>query len=1164
MSGTPSYGELKARVAELERATLDSLEAESFLNRRIKELNCLYGVSHIVERYQSLPEILQKTTDLISDSWPFYDVAMVRIRVKDQVYHTQNGCKTPCRQCPLPFLEQPILFHEAPVGGIKICRAAANREDEIESFQKEAQNLVHAIAERLGRVVERLTSEEALRNSEERFRRLAENSPDMLYRMALPEGIYEYVSPSAEEIFGYPPKDWYENPVLIGKLIHPDWQDYFKDQWQILLKGHVPPFYEYQIIHRDGEIRWINQRNMAVKNDDGLLVAIEAVVTDVTDVKGVQEELRESEAFLDTLINAIPIPLFYKDADGKYIGFNKAFEQFFGEKRERIIGKSARDISPGELAQTYHEKDGELLERGGIQQYESQVKNAKGELRDVLFNKATFNDENGRTKGLIGTILDITERKKTEIELRKSEQKYRALFNEMPSGVAVYEAINEGEDFVFKDFNSAAERIEGIRKEAIMGNSVLEAFPGVKKFGAFGVFQKVWKTGRAEFFPEAAYKDDRGRDSWRESWVYKLPSGEIVAVYNDVTERKRSEEKLRRSELRFQLLVQAINDVFWMSTTGVSKMIYISPAYETIWERSRESLYNAPKSFLEALHPDDRDEYKNVVDTFHNNHKSYESEYRIIRSDGSVVWIREKGYPVPGLFDGDRIMAGLCVDITALKRTERNLRRSQVRLASLVENLFDAILVTDLNGTIKFANHAASLLFGIEKERLIGTLLGLAVSLEEMFEITTNPPDGKERHAEARATMTDWDGVQAYLISLRDTTENRQAKRKQEEMKRQLQQMQKIEAIGTLAGGVAHDFNNMLSLILGYGQDLVDSLHRGDPLRESAKEIVEAGKRSASLTRQLLAFSRKQTLQPQVLDLNAVVTNVTNVINRLIGEDIELKVLPADKIDLVEVDPGQVEQIIMNLSVNARDAMPTGGKLTIETMNVHLDQPYADNHIDVVPGNYAMLSVTDNGAGMDEETRSRIFEPFFTTKEHGKGTGLGLSTVYGIVKQSGGNIWVYSEPGRGTTFKIYFPKTTKETALEKTDKERNALECKGESILVVEDESSLRKLCVKFLESLGYNVTAAANGGEALLLIEEKGFRPDLIITDVVMPEMSGKVLVDRLKKNLSHIKVLYMSGYTDNAIVHHGVLDSGAPFIQKPFGKEKLGETLRKILDAS
>ena len=376
----------------------------------------------------------------------------------------------------------------------------------------------------------------------------------------------------------------------------------------------------------------------------------------------------------------------------------------------------------------------------------------------------------------------------------------------------------------------------------------------------------------------------------------------------------------------------------------------------------------------------------------------------------------------------------------------------------------------------------------------------------------------------------------------------------------QLRQVQKLEAIGRLAGGVAHDFNNLLMVQMGYCDLMRDNLTDDDPFVEDLAQIRDCADRAATLTRQLLAFSRKQTLQPEVLDLNAVVGGIENMLKRLIGENIEFVVLLTNGLGRVMVDPGQMEQVIMNLAINARDAMPRGGKLIIETANVEIDGAYTKNHLDAVAGPHVMLAITDTGCGMDEEIRSKLFEPFFTTKGKGKGTGLGLATVYGIIKQSGGNIWVYSEPGKGTTFKIYLPRVASEPAQPIAPK-APATSGKGELILLVEDEAGLRKVFSKMITKLGYQVRLAADGEAALRAFKEEGLRPALLITDVVMPGMSGRELVDNLIPIWPDIKVLYISGYTDNAIVHHGVLDSKTPFLEKPFTSTQLAEKISNVL---
>jgi signal transduction histidine kinase len=382
---------------------------------------------------------------------------------------------------------------------------------------------------------------------------------------------------------------------------------------------------------------------------------------------------------------------------------------------------------------------------------------------------------------------------------------------------------------------------------------------------------------------------------------------------------------------------------------------------------------------------------------------------------------------------------------------------------------------------------------------------------------------------------------------------------------KQLLQSQKLEAVGRLAGGISHDFNNLLTVILGYSDIMKRNLQEGHPLRRNVQEIVRASERAASLTRQLLAFSRKQVMQPKVFDLNTVVTDLEKMLRRMIGEDIELRASLQDELDHIKADPVQLEQVIMNLVVNARDAMPRGGKLSIETSNVYLDEAYAREHVSVVPGDYVMLAISDTGCGMSEETRLHIFEPFFTTKEQGKGTGLGLSMVYGIVRQSGGNIWVYSEEGRGTTFKVYFPRVTAHAEEHKRTSGGLDGPRGSETILLVEDAELVRNLARQVLETAGYRVLVAANAEAAIDLCEKiNGDRIDLLLTDVVMPGMSGNEMSRILVAKQPDLPVLYMSGYTDEAIVQHGVLEAGINFLQKPFTPGALTSKVREVLDAA
>lgn len=413
--------------------------------------------------------------------------------------------------------------------------------------------------------------------------------------------------------------------------------------------------------------------------------------------------------------------------------------------------------------------------------------------------------------------------------------------------------------------------------------------------------------------------------------------------------------------------------------------------------------------------------------------------------------------------------------------------------------------------------------------------------------------------------VKDEHGVTIYHEgTIEDITAQMQAESHRKELEQQLRQSQKMEAIGQLAGGVAHDFNNLLTAINGYSSLALQRAAPDERLHSYLEEIKKAGERAANLTRQLLAFGRKQMLKPVPLNLNDVVSEMSKMLRRLIGEDICFDAICDPELKLIRADPGQIEQVLVNLIVNSRDAMPQGGTLTIETANFAIDHEFASRHLGLSSGNYVVLTVSDNGCGMDEKTKARIFEPFFTTKEKGRGTGLGLSTVYGIVTQSGGNIWVYSEPGEGTVFKVFLPQF-QQTGEAPTKVSVDTIVPRGsETILLVEDEDIVRGLARQILEQAGYNVLDARGGEEAIRLCRERRGPIDLLLTDIVMPETSGKEVAERLTRLRPATRVLYMSGYTDDAIVHHGVLDSDVEFIQKPFTPIALARKVREVLDVT
>jgi two-component system, cell cycle sensor histidine kinase and response regulator CckA len=526
---------------------------------------------------------------------------------------------------------------------------------------------------------------------------------------------------------------------------------------------------------------------------------------------------------------------------------------------------------------------------------------------------------------------------------------------------------------------------------------------------------------------------------------------------------------------------------------------------------------------------------------------------------------------------GRRNIVGTIRDITDRKRTEKALLESEAKFKTISSQSMMGILILQDERFI-YVNDQAAAIMEVPVEQIEGWAPGQYAALihpeDRVFVMEQGrkkqegekgavtgyswrmiTPEGNLKWIEMWSESTPYKGRTADLVTIVDISEKKT-------LENQLLQSQKMEAVGLLAGGIAHDFNNLLTVINSYAAFTIDSVETANPIHADLREILKAGERAALLTRQLLAFSRRQMLQPEVLDINLVVSRLEKMLSRILGEDIDMVVELASDLGRVEADPGQIEQVIMNLAVNARDAMPQGGKLSIETSDVYLDEEYAHKHVSVKPGPYVRLSVSDNGHGMDAATRERFFEPFFTTKEKGKGTGLGLSTVYGIIKQSGGNIWVYSEIDKGTTVKIYLPRVDAPVVMQRRPVTGTTFSGK-ETLLVVEDEDAVREVTRRILAAASYTVLTAAGGKEALEICEQHQGTIHLVLTDVVMPEMSGRTFAERLAVLCPGIKVLYMSGYTDNAIVHHGVLASGTNFISKPFSATGLTLKVREVLDS-
>jgi len=763
---------------------------------------------------------------------------------------------------------------------------------------------------------------------------------------------------------------------------------------------------------------------------------------------------------------------------------------------------------------------------------------------------------------------------RARIEASESQRRYQALFNCMSSGVAVYDAVNDGADFVIRDLNPAAERITKMDRANALGRSVRMVFPDVERFGLMAVFRRVWRTGQPEHHGASFYDDGR-LAFWAENFVYRLPSGEIVAVFDDVTARKESEQEIANLAARLRLALRSSRIGVWDWDLRTRK-VYYSPEWKAQLGYTEDEISDRYEEWESRLHPDDRERVLGALREYLAGRSSeYALQFRLRHKDGSYRWIYTCADSDRDEKDMPRRIFGCHVDITEHVNALERVRESEKRYRTLLANLPQRICLKDRRCIYVSCNENYARDLGIRAEEIAGKSdldfyprdlaekfiaddrrvmeSGRAEELEER-----HVRDGKESWTRStRVPVRDESGnVCGVLGVFSDITE-------QKSLEERLRQAQRLEAVGKLAGGIAHDFNNILTGIQGYVEILLRDSRPDSQTHSDLREILALSARAADLTRQLLAFSRRQPLRPVPVNMNALVGGFIKMLKRIIGEDIELVFRPAENLGSVRADPGQIEQILLNLSVNARDAMPNGGRLTIETAEVTLDEDYVKTHADAAPGNYVALVVSDTGCGMDRATLDRIFEPFFTTKDFGKGTGLGLATVYGIVKQHGGNIYVYSEVGKGTTFRVYLPRADESAEPPSPATTAGMLPRGSETILLVEDDEAVRSIAERALAGQGYRLLVAASPAEAEAALRSHAGEVALLVTDIVMPGCNGKALYERLAAIQTPLPVLFMSGYSEIAAAGNGFIASGVPFLPKPFSPSELVRKVRQVIEA-
>ncbi|NWH05832.1 PAS domain S-box protein [Desulfobacter latus] len=767
---------------------------------------------------------------------------------------------------------------------------------------------------------------------------------------------------------------------------------------------------------------------------------------------------------------------------------------------------------------------------------------------------------------------EIYDRKQAEDELRKSERRFQRAMNASQDGI--YDWDLETKDIYY---SPGWKRMLGYEPDELPNDfSVWEKLthPDDLK-SSWNMMNEVidGKRDRFEIEFRMEHKNGHWVDILSRSNLYTDDlNGKIrvVGTHVDISEIKKIERELRAKEEEHWAILETAMDGFWIvDTTG--RFLEVNATYCEMSGYSEEELLHMDISAVEDVETS-VDIGAHMQKVLAEGQDRFESRHR--RKDGTVFDVEVSVQKRP--LDEPQCVVFIR-DITERKCSELDLLESKTRFKALHNASFGGIVIHD-QGVILECNQGLSEMMGYEYSELIGMDGLLLIAEQSREKVKNNIRTGYEKPYEAfglrkngeefpmhlEARNVPYKGKKVRTVEFRDLTEQKQAETEKEKLQAQLSQAQKMESVGRLAGGVAHDFNNMLNIILGNTEMAIEDIAPDNPVHGNLGEIFSAAKRSADITRQLLAFSRKQTIAPKVLNINDTIKSMLRMLRRLIGEDIDLAWLPGENIRQVRMDPSQIDQILANLCVNARDAIADVGKITIETGNTTFDSAYCATHSGFVAGDFVLMAVSDDGCGMDQETISNIFEPFFSTKEIGKGTGLGLATVYGIVKQNEGFINVYSEPDQGTTFRIYLPRYLAENEnLKKKTSDKINLDG-TETILLVEDEPSILKMTRMMLERNGYKILTASTPGEAISIAREHPGKIHLLMTDVVMPEMNGRDLAKNILSLHPNLKRLFMSGYTANVIAHHGVLDEGVNFIQKPFSKQDLAIKIREVLDGA
>jgi two-component system, cell cycle sensor histidine kinase and response regulator CckA len=899
---------------------------------------------------------------------------------------------------------------------------------------------------------------------------------------------------------------------------------------------------------------------------------------DITARKKAEKELKESEARFRSVLDNSP-DLIYR------LNVQTGLMEYISPSAEKVTGYSveeimARDVKTA-ISMIHPDDLPEFLtmlarlEKTGEEEIEYRQMNKSGDYIWLSNHLSLIKDNSGRPLYRSGNLTDITERKLVEEKLRQSEDLYRKTFLISPDSILVAR-LSDG---VIISINKGFTELTGYCEEDVINKTALEMKLWVSPEDRKNFIEEIKNKGVIHNY-EAHLGKKNGE-------FYGLTSASIIEINGaphilnitrDITDRKQSEEKFREIAGRLKLATASAKAGVWDWNLKTNEMIWDDRMLE-LYGLTRENFPGGVEAWERGLHPDDSYRAMEECRAALLGEKDFGTEFRVLRTDGSELHIKANGLVLRDDDGKPYRMIGLNTDITERKHSEEKLLENETKLKAIFETVGTGILVIDKETqTIIEANQAAIEMTGLSREKIIGQLCHLLVCPAQEGKCPVKDLGQSIDHSERKLICAGGyqkdilktvypitlRGKDCYIESFVDISERKRAEEENTRLNAQLQQAQKMEAIGRLAGGVAHDFNNMLGVIIGNVElSLMEKIDSSQSLFHNLQEIQNAAKRSADLTRQLLAFARKQTISPRILNLNDNIEGIVKMLKRLIGEDIHLTWSPEKDLWPIKIDPSQIDQVLANLCVNARDAIKGVGNITIKTGTAAFDEVYCSNNPECMPGEYVLLEVSDDGCGMNKDVIEKIFEPFFTTKELGKGTGLGLATVYGIIKQNNGFVYVHSMPGVGTTFRIYLPRFINASIDIKNRKEQPEETLRGyETVLLVEDEKGVLAVAKRMLGMMGYSVLSADTVKEAIRLSGEHHGPIHLLITDIIMPDMNGRELAEQLELIHPEMECLFMSGYTAEVISQHGILDKEINFIHKPFSVGELAAKVRGILD--